>query len=191
MNLLPAMTDILTLRQLFSLIARTKRLERTGWLKHKVPRPIDTTASHTTGAALLGWVRAKEEGLNADKVVKMLLIHDLVEARVGDPDASKVDREKKTHKENIGFIEMLPKLPVAFRDEAHKLFMEFQMQETKEAILAWECDKLDTLLQALEYGKEVPGIEQDFLRTYKPFFRTARGKEIYAWIEQNASKQSE
>lgn len=121
----------------------------------------------------------------------MLLIHDLVEAKVGDPDASKVDREKKTQKENRGFEEMLPQLPKAFRDEAHKLFMEFQKQETKEAILAWECDKLDTLLQALEYGKEVPGIEQGFLRTYKSFFRTANGKEIYAWIQENASKPSE
>ena len=191
MSPLPTMTDILMLKELFSLIAKTKRLERTGWLKHKVPRPIDTTASHTTGAALLGWVRAKEEGLNTDKVVKMLLIHDLMEAVVGDHDSSEVDRQKQTQEENLGFIEMLPKLPEAFRDEAHKLFLEFQKQETKEAILAWECDKLDTLLQALEYGKEVPGIEQEFLRTYKPFFRTPRGKELYAWIKENASKPLE
>ncbi len=184
------MADTAEITGLFKLIARMKRLERTGWLKHKVPRPIDTTASHTTGAAILGWVRAREEGLNADKVVKMLLIHDLVEARMGDPDATRVDRQKKMRKEDLGFAEMLPLLPEAFREEAHKLFMEFQKQETKEAILAMECDKLDTLLQALEYSREVPGIEQEFLKTNRPFFRTARGKELYEWIQENAGKAS-
>lgn len=184
------MSDPAEITGLFRLIARMKRLERTGWLKHKVPRPIDTTASHTAGAAILGWVRAREEGLNADKVVKMLLVHDLAEVHVGDIDATKMERGKKARRENAGFAEILPQLPEAFREEAHRLFMEFQRQETKEAILAMECDKLDTLLQALEYSKEVPGIEQEFLKTSRPFLRTPRGKELYGWLEENAGKAS-
>ncbi len=178
------MTDAQSLSELFSLIAELKALERTGWLEKGAPRPIDTSASHSFGAALLGWVRAKEEGLNEMKVVKMLLLHDLVEALIGDPTDRQVPPDEKRVKEDEGFKEMLHKLPESIRGEAESLFAEFQEWKTPEAIVAKECDKLDTLFQALHYGKTIQGIEQDFLETYEHVFKTGEGKNLYMWIKQ-------
>lgn len=184
------MADAKELSRLFSLIARLKALERTGWLEHGVRPPRDTSASHSFGAALLGWARAKDEGLDEMKVVKMLLLHDLCEAVIGDLTDHGTEQPEKRAREDAGFDRIIMSLPAGIRDEAAELFREFQEWATPEAVLAKECDKLDTLFQALEYGKGIRGIEQDFLRTYEKVFRTQKGKRLYARIRKQAGQQA-
>ena len=50
----------------------------------QVERPRDTIASHSFGAALIGWVMAEKEDLDSDKIVKMLIMHDLIMSYVED-----------------------------------------------------------------------------------------------------------
>ena len=184
------MADAQELGRFFSLISRLKALERTGWKEHGVQPPRDTSASHSFGAALLGWVRAREEGLDEEKVVKMLLLHDLVEAVIGDLTDSEVPQPEKRAKEDAGFDRIIRSLPESIRDEAAALFAEFQEWKSPEATLAKECDKLDTLFQALDYGKRLKGIEKDFLKTYEHVFSTEKGKKLYAWIKKQAGQQA-
>ncbi|MBS3165313.1 HD domain-containing protein [Candidatus Woesearchaeota archaeon] len=158
----------MSLQRFFRHLAALKSLERTGWILKKVPPPRETVASHTYGAAMLGWLRATEERLDAERVIKMLLLHDLAESLIGDITPHEMDPLLKKKRENLAFRRLLKDIPAVIRGEAERLFQEFQSGRTREARLARRCDRLDTLLQAREYRKVVPGIEKEFLRTYGP-----------------------
>ena len=65
------------LERLFEPINKIKHLERKGWVLKGVTGIKDTIASHSLGAASLGWLLSEIEEVDSNKVIKMLLIHDL------------------------------------------------------------------------------------------------------------------
>ena len=69
---------------------RLKLMPRAGWFRAGIDHP-ESVADHSFVAALLAWRLARElPGLNATKVLLMMLLHDVHEARLTDiPDPSK------------------------------------------------------------------------------------------------------
>lgn len=61
------------------------------------------------------------------------------------------------------------------------LFDEFQAQETREAKVAREADKLETLLQGEAYEEKTgkSDILDEFLQTYESVFQTDTGKSMF------------
>ncbi|MBY6294238.1 hypothetical protein GLU60_02520 [Nanohaloarchaea archaeon H01] len=60
-----------------------------------------------------------------------------------------------------------------------------QNQETDIARFAKECDKIETLLQALIYSEENDeNYLPEFLESYEDYFETPTGKEIFQQINQ-------
>jgi putative hydrolases of HD superfamily len=147
----------------YSDIDRIKHRRREGWMQKGIPGAMDTIASHSFGAALIGWILAREEGIDENKMIKMLLIHDLIMAYVEDLTPSDTSYEKKRELENSAALKLLDDVPLSIKEEFHSLFAEYQEEKSTEAILARECDKLDTLLQSYMYSKKLreghlPGI---------------------------------
>ena len=81
-----------------------KNLPRTGWMLTHAPR--ESVAEHTYGTAIIAIVLSRMEKLKASDeaaLVRIALLHDLHEARIGDlvpsqkkkiqPDEAKVERE--------------------------------------------------------------------------------------------------
>jgi len=107
----------------------------------------DNIASHTFRAAVIGYFLAKQLEVNADKVLKMCLIHDFEEVRTGDQNwlhkkyvKSFEDEVRKEQFEGIENIE-----------ETKALSREYDERKTLEAQIAKDADYLDELFLLREY----------------------------------------
>jgi putative hydrolase of HD superfamily len=107
----------------------------------------DNIATHSFRTAFIGYFLAKELKANADKVIKMCLLHDLEEARSAD--------QNWVHKRYIKVFEdeiredQLKNLPNP--EELLKLSKEYQERKTLEAKIAKDADLLDETLLLKEY----------------------------------------
>ncbi|MCX6817261.1 MAG: HD domain-containing protein [Candidatus Aenigmarchaeota archaeon] len=136
-----------------------KRLKRTGWVLKNVAAP-ESVADHSFMLAVMSYLYAKKLNLNADRCVKMALVHDLGEAfsgdipdRINDRDRT-MPREEKRKREAAGMRKTLSRLPLAQAKEMRGLWKEFVARKTKEAQLVKDLDKLEMCMQALEYARK-------------------------------------
>jgi putative hydrolase of HD superfamily len=126
-----------------------KRTPRTGY--RFLGTGQESVAEHLFSTAFIGYVLAQlSEGIDAFKVVKMCLFHDLPEARTGDQNYVykkyvQVDEERATEDLATG-------LP--FAEEIKGLIAEFNAKKTQEALLSHDADQL-ALLQQLKEHKDL------------------------------------
>src|SRR4030043_772461 len=126
--------------------AMLKRTPRTGY--RFLGTGEESVAEHLFSTAFIGYCLAHLEGeVDAFKVVKMCLFHDLPEARTGDHNYVykkyvQVDEERATEDLTAG-------LP--FADEIKGLITEFNERKTPEALLSHDADQLALLLQLKEH----------------------------------------
>ncbi|HWE91775.1 MAG TPA: HD domain-containing protein [Pseudonocardiaceae bacterium] len=126
-----------------------KRIRRAGWWQAGVRDP-ESVAEHSMRAAQLAALLAAEEGANPDRAAYLALWHDTQETRTGDlphtvkPYLTKPDPRAITHDQTGG-------LPPAGRDSVRAAVEEYENGTTPEARCARDADKLEMLLQAVEY----------------------------------------
>ena len=174
------MEDKLDFLELFRDIHEIKHKEREGWKKIGVKPPRDTIASHSFGTMIVGWLLAEKEGFDSEKIIKTLLIHDLIMAYLPDytPEDEKFNSKKEIEKERTE--KLLNDVPEEIRDEFEELLNELQGQNTDLARFAKECDKIETLLQALIYSEDLEENHlEEFLNSYKNYFETETGKHVF------------
>lgn len=132
-----------------------KKVIRTGWKKKGIKDP-ESVADHTWRVAMLAMVLAPELNLDQNKLIKMALIHDLGEALIGDIIWEKgkkiIGSQEEKHRDERSAIESI--FNTGDMKEYRLLWEEFEHQETIEAKLIKELDKLEMAIQALEYEKE-------------------------------------
>ena len=110
--------------------------------------PADNTSSHSFRVAIIGYFLAKELKIDADKVLKMCLLHDIEETRCGD--------QNWIHKRYVKIFEeeirkgQLQKLPNS--EELLRVSKEYQERKTLEAKVSKDADTLDELLLIKEYA---------------------------------------
>lgn len=128
-----------------------KRIKR-GWMRHEGVGNPESVADHSHRTAILGFILAKLEGADAEKVIKMCLFHDAPETRMGDLD--KVQQRYINHEaaEKAAIDEQYASLPENIRSEILLLFEEMSERKTKEAIISRDSDTLELLFQAKEYA---------------------------------------
>lgn len=144
------MREILALMETAS---KLKELQRTGWIEHRVPGNLETTASHIFGVTLLAWWFSEKEMSKKERIIKMALVHDLLESITGDftpKSISKSERDKIEERSLEIIVTMLPK---ELKEEIWSLIHEYRNSETKESRIVKACDRLDTLFQAYFYLK--------------------------------------
>lgn len=113
---------------------------------------IESIAEHVYGTCILALSIDSEFETNLDinKVVKMLVIHELGEVVIGDiTPFDNITPEEKMEKEHEAIKEVLGDL--IKKDEFYSLLLEFDDKETKEAVFAHHCDKLEADIQAKVY----------------------------------------
>lgn len=168
------------LLEFFRDIDQLKHTERQGWKDIGVEGTRDTIASHSFGAALIVWSLAEEEDVDSEKAVKMLLMHDLIMSYVEDYTPGDEEFESKRGKEEAAKDDLIQDVPENIRNEFRQLFEEFQAGETETAKFARECDKLDTLLQALIYSEKLGEDHlKEFLDSYEEHFSTETGVKLF------------
>ena len=113
---------------------------------------LESIAEHVYGTCILALSIDSEFETNLDinKVVKMLVIHELGEVVIGDiTPFDNITPEEKMEKEHEAIKEVLGDL--IKKDEFYSLLLEFDDKKTKEAVFAYHCDKLEADIQAKVY----------------------------------------
>lgn len=135
-------------------IGRLKELTRSGWLREGVSRP-ESVADHSFRTALLALSLGPELGVNVEKLVKMLLVHDLGESdpRVGDiTPFDGVSLDEKHRLESTAMEQLCSKLPNGV--EMLALWRDYEAGQSAEAMVAKQLDTFEMVLQAFEYEKK-------------------------------------
>ena len=141
---------------------------RSGWDKShwNVSKDrVESIAEHVYGTCILALSIDSEFKTNLDinKVIKMLVLHELGEVIIGDiTPFDNITPEEKMKKEHEAMIEVIGDL--VNQEEFLSLLFEFDEKKTKEAIFAHHCDKLEADIQAKVYqdmGCQHPLDEQE------------------------------
>ncbi len=109
----------------------------------------ENDAEHAWHMSLMAVVLSEYANEKVDllRVVKMALIHDLVEIDVGDTFLYAADRNNKAAEERACAQRVFGLLPEEQRDEFLALWEEFEAKETAEARFAGAIDRLEPLMQ--------------------------------------------
>ncbi|WP_142036287.1 HD domain-containing protein [Promicromonospora kroppenstedtii] len=126
-----------------------KRLRRAGWWQVGVRDP-ESVAEHSLRVAQLAALLAAEEGADPARAAYLALWHDSQETRI--TDLPHTARPYLTKPDNVAVTrDQVAPLPEAAAATVLDAVAEFEAQETPEARCARDADKLECLVQAVEY----------------------------------------
>jgi putative hydrolase of HD superfamily len=136
-------------------LQRLKRLERTGWSLRGMPYGTESVAAHSFGVAITSMLLADELAnhgiqLAVDRLLRMALLHDLAEARVGDMPRTATPYfgvSARKAAETAAFTDMVQSTN-AGRVYQH-LHEEYEERETLEARVVKAADVIDLLVHVL------------------------------------------
>lgn len=134
---------------------KLKNVIRTGWKTWNVKRErLESVAEHIFGVQMLAIAMKSEYEYDVDimKVLFMLAIHELGETIIGDLTQFQISNEEKEAIEHNAVHKILSGL--IDKDLIEELFLEFDSHKTKEAMFAYQCDKLECDLQCKIYDEE-------------------------------------
>ncbi|MFC7867070.1 hydrolase [Streptomyces sp. S816] len=147
-------------RDLFDAIAHTARLREVERHNNATPDRRESVAEHSWHLALVCWLlhgefeRESGRSLDLARMMKMCLMHDLVEIDTGDPSAwSPGDREEKARREEAVALRRFGALPGPLADEFLELWHEYERGVTAEARLVRGVDRLNPALMRLLTGQ--------------------------------------
>ncbi|KOV88306.1 HD family hydrolase [Nocardia sp. NRRL S-836] len=126
-----------------------KRIRRTGWW-HVGVRDPESVAEHSLRTAQLAALLAAEEGANPERAAFLALWHDTQETRTGDIPHTATRYLTKPEPRDIT-ADQTDALPDASRGVVREAVAEYETRQTPEALCAKDADKLEMLLQAVEY----------------------------------------
>jgi putative hydrolases of HD superfamily len=142
------------LTQFFQYAIRLKYVKRTGWIsKVKVQNP-ESVADHTFSMCAISMVLSDILGLDTQRVMKMVILHDLAESIIGDCMPGEISKKHKRSKEKKAINSILYCIPSNVRKKYTNIWNEYLQNKTDVAQLVHRVDKMEMILQARQYAKE-------------------------------------
>lgn len=167
-------------------LQRLKRLDRTGWTLRGLPNGTESVGAHSFGVACTAMLLADElirQGVdvNAEKVIRISLLHDWAETRVGDmPRTAKMyfGAEVSRKAETAAFADIVR--PLSDVTEYRELYEDYESRLSVEARLVKAADVIDLLVQVLVLEKAgARGLDEFWEIADNPDFQlTGPAKEI-------------
>lgn len=158
-----------TVIRYYVLCNKLKDVVRTGWKNWNVKRErVESVAEHIFGVQMLAIAMKSQYkyDIDFDKVIFMLAVHELEEIFIGDLTLFEISKEEKEKIGHDAIVKVLDGL--LDKKQIMDLILEFDERKTKEAIFAYQCDKLECDLQSKLYDEEncVDLNEQSSNKTY-------------------------
>ena len=153
----------------FKTAANLKNISRQGWIDKISLDSPESVADHSYSMAIMSMVISDLENYNSEKILKMVLLHDLAESKIGDYTPDQISKEKKKELENKAFFEIVRNLPDSVRTQYLKIWHEYQEKNSPESKIVYQIDRLEMVLQAKLYQKEGHSKEKLY-----PFFESAK-----------------
>src|SRR3990167_3939965 len=103
-------------------VGKLKSLKRTGWVREKMPDP-ESVAEHTFRVCFLALLLGEKLDVDANKLLKMALVHDFEEAETQDPVTQRGAKNTSSH-DHTKEKEIIEKLfaEASNREEIFKLW---------------------------------------------------------------------
>jgi 5'-deoxynucleotidase YfbR-like HD superfamily hydrolase len=129
-----------------------KHIARAGWLLLGIAQP-ETVAEHSFRVGITGIVLAVAEGADVGRTAALCLMHDSHESRIGDVPSVGRAYITSAAPEAVS-AHQTAAMPHDAAKVLQDLKAEYEAGETLEARVARDADKLETLLQAMEYAAQ-------------------------------------
>ena len=134
--------------------ATLKKIQRQGWIDKLSLKNPESVADHSYSMAIMGMIISDIENYNGEKILKMILLHDLAESEIGDYTPGKISIEEKKKLENNAFLKIIKALPINVKTQYETLWNDYQINQSTEAKFVHQLDKLEMALQAKIYQNE-------------------------------------
>lgn len=168
-------------------LQRLKRLDRTGWTLRGLPNGTESVAAHSFGvsvtAMLLGDLLMSEGvTLNMQKMLRMSLLHDWAEVRVGDMPRTATEffgADARRRAETEAFAQMVKGVD-SVGTVYTELLQDYEHRNSLEAKLVKVSDVIDLLVEALALERAgARGLDEFWDAAGHPDFQlTPPAKEI-------------
>ncbi len=175
------MSDILDLQEF---VMKLKTLKRKGWERRGIPNP-ESVADHSYGTSMLVMIIAKKLNLKMEKCLKLSLIHEIGEAKIGDITPRDDNWSQKNELENQAIKDIVSETGFTFIENLWKEYCENRSHETK---LVHDMDKIEMVIQALDYEKKYPGKDLvEFYNYVKDKLKLEESKQLFNEIIKKRS----
>ncbi|MEK2477117.1 HD domain-containing protein [Streptomyces noursei] len=153
-----------------------KRAKRSGWWIAGVKDP-ESIAEHSFRVGVIGAVLAMMEGADPAKVALMCLFHDTQETRVGDiPHIGRRYLEAASN-EKVTADQVSAAHP-AVAAGVQRVVDEYENGDSLEVVVAHDADKLECLVQAVEYREQGYSNVQNWIDTSLASLKTASAQAL-------------
>jgi putative hydrolase of HD superfamily len=127
-----------------------KNTRRSGWWMAGVKDP-ESVADHSWRAALLASNIAKLEGADPAQAALLAVWHDSQEARTGDVNHLGKKYTQGEADPRAITADQVAGMPEALADAIQAVVAEYEAKESAEAVCARDADKLECMIQGVEY----------------------------------------
>jgi len=181
------MENIIKIKKLYAL----KNIDRANSVKNRK----ESSAEHSWSCLILAdyFLSKIKQKLDRVKVYELLMYHDTVEIEAEDsPLNPEKERTGQHEKEAVAMEKLSREIPdPKFGKKIKEFFHEFEENKTPEAKFANAIDKLDAIIQEIDYKKDWKGWSETFLRKEKEkyFEEFPEIKEAFDQIMAEMTKQ--
>jgi putative hydrolase of HD superfamily len=180
----------------FGMLQRLKTTKREGWRRFGIDRG-ESIADHMYRMSLMTMFAPASLAprLNVAHCMKMALIHDMAEALVGDitpvDGVSKVEKNRREASTMDYFTKtLLGKVNGGITGkEINDIWQEYEDSDTLESKYVHDIDKMELILQMIEYEKAHDG-EKD-LGEFSWVASRIQLPEVQAWSEEVLKEREE
>jgi putative hydrolase of HD superfamily len=137
-------------------LQRLKNLDRTGWTLRGLAAGTESVAAHSFGVGVTGMMLADELAargttVDTERLLRMALLHDWSEARIGDMPKTATDyfgAANRKRAEMSAFADIVSGF-AAGETLYRELFNDYESRASLEARLVKAADVIDLLVQVL------------------------------------------
>jgi len=177
----------MTILDFFKDASNLKNIPRQGWIdKLSIDHP-ESVADHSYSMSIMAMIISDLGNYDSEKILKMVLLHDLAESKIGDFTPGQISKDEKEKIENQAFHEIIEKLPNSIKLEYAEIWKEYQNQISVESQFVHQIDRLEMALQAKMYEKSGSSKENiaTFLQTAKSDITHPKLKELFTKIVED------
>ncbi|MDX2849302.1 HD domain-containing protein [Streptomyces sp. PA03-3a] len=153
-----------------------KRAKRSGWWIAGIKDP-ETIAEHSWRTSVIGAVLAMMEGADPAKVALLATFHDTQETRIGDIPWIGRRYIQAASNETVTADQVADAHP-AVADGIKAIVAEYENSDSLEVLVAHDADKLDCMLQGLEYLQQGYTAAQEWVDSTKTKLKTPSAQAL-------------
>ncbi|MFB7496782.1 HD family hydrolase [Streptomyces sp. NPDC056161] len=171
------LTDLTAVARFLYEAGTLKQTKRSGWWMAGIKDP-ESVADHSWRTAVIATVIAKLEGADPARATFLAVWHDSQETRTGDVNhlGKKYDAEQAAPEAVTA--DQVSGMPAIVADAVRELVAEYEAKETAEAQCARDADKLECMIQGIEYRDQGYGNAQRWIDNSRGRITTKSGQAL-------------